>query len=71
MSRMERSSRYRRGSAMCDGLSEESKYANYPTDEFRMEFYLYMLRTLTKRGDSVFNVFGGTKPIHAAMVCLA
>lgn len=69
MSRMKSVFSIQEGTPMCDGLSEESKYANYPADEFRMEFYLYLLRTLTKRGDSVFNVFGGTKPMYAAMVC--
>ena len=50
------------------GLYNESKYANYPTDELRMDFYLRMLRSLTKRRDFIFNVFGGTKIIYAALV---
>ena len=68
MSRMKSVFSIQEGTPMCDGLSEESKYANYPADEFRMEFYLYLLRTLTKRGDNIFNVFGGTKPMYVAMV---
>ena len=35
---------------------QESKYANYPSDEFRMEFYLYLLRTLRREGTS-FSTF--------------
>lgn len=50
------------------GLYDEAKYANYPTDELRMDFYLRMLRSLTKRGDFIFNVFGGSKIIYAALV---
>ena len=69
MSRMKSVFSIQEGTPMCDGLSEESKYANYPAEEFRMEFYLYLLRTLTKRGDNIFNIFGGTKPMYAAMVC--
>ena len=51
-------------------LYDEAKYANYPADELRMDFYLRMMRTLTRRGDTIFNVFGGTKPIYAALVSL-
>ena len=47
---------------------DEAKYANYPTDELRMEFYLRMMRTLTRRGDCIFNVFRGSKSGYAAMV---
>jgi hypothetical protein len=54
------------GASKC--LYDEAKYANYPLDELRMEFYLRMMRSLTKRGDCIFNIFGGTKPIYAAMV---
>ena len=49
-------------------LYDEAKYANYPADELRMDFYLRMMRTLTRRGDCIFNVFGGSKSIYAAMV---
>lgn len=49
-------------------LYDEAKYANYPSDELRMEFYLKMMRTFTRRGDTIFNIFGGSKPIYAAMV---
>ena len=49
-------------------LYDEAKYANHPTDELWMEFYLRMMRILTKRRDCILNVFGGSKPIFAAMV---
>jgi len=49
-------------------LYDESKYANYPADELRMEFYIRILRRLTNRGDTIFNIFGGSKPIFAGMV---
>ena len=31
-------------------LYDEAEYASYPADELRMDFYLRMMRTLTKRG---------------------
>ena len=49
-------------------LYDEAKYANYPADELQMEFYLRMMRTLTKKEDCIFNVFGGSKPVFVAMV---
>ena len=49
-------------------LYDEAKYANYTGDELRMEFYLHVLRTLTRRGDTIFNVFGGSKPMYAGLV---
>ena len=49
---------------MCDVV----KYANYLTDELRMEFYLRMMRTLTRKGDCIFNVSKGSIPIYAAIV---
>lgn len=68
MSRMDKLFQIQESSGTNRSLYDEAKYANYPTDELRMEFYLRMLRTLTRRGDCVFNVFGGTKPIYAALV---
>ena len=49
-------------------LYDEAKYANYTGDELRMEFYLNVLRSLTRRGDTIFNIFGGTKPMYAGLV---
>lgn len=49
-------------------LYDEAKYANYPMNELRTEFYLRMMRTLTRRGDCIFNVFKGSKHVYAAMV---
>ena len=71
MSRMEKLFCIPEGSGMDKGLFEEAKYAMYPTDELRMEFYLRILRKLTRRGDCVFNVFGGSKPVHAGVVSLS
>ena len=44
------------------------KYTNYHANELRMEFYLGMMGTLTRRGDSIFNNFGGSKPIYVDLV---
>lgn len=49
-------------------LYDEAKYAMYPSDELRMEFYIRILKSLTSRGDCIFNVFGGSKPMIAALV---
>jgi hypothetical protein len=40
----------------------------YLADELRMEFYLQIMRALTRRGDAIFDIFGGTKPIFTGMV---
>ena len=37
------------GLGISRSLYDEAKYANYPANELRMEFYLHMMRTLTKR----------------------
>jgi hypothetical protein len=66
--RMDRLFQVPEGLGTNKSLYDEAKYANYPTDELRMEFYLRMMRTLTRRGDFIFNIFGGSKPIFAAMV---
>ena len=68
LARMEKLFQVPEGLGSSRSLYDEAKYGNYPTDELRMDFYLRMLRTLTKRGDCIFNVFGGSKPIFAAMV---
>ena len=68
IARMEKLFQVQEGLGSSRSLYDEAKYANYPADELRMEFYLRMMRTLTKRGDCIFNVFGGSKPVFAAMV---
>ena len=57
-----------KGLGASKSLYDEAKYTNYTADELRMEFYLRIMRALTRRGDSIFNVFGGSKPIYAGMV---
>lgn len=49
-------------------MIEETMYSIYPAIELRMEFYLDILQRLTVRGDTVYNIFGGTKFIYAALV---
>ncbi len=56
------------GTGDSKALYDEAKYAKYPAEELRMEFYLRMMRTLTNRGDCIFNVFGGAKPMYAGLV---
>jgi hypothetical protein len=56
------------GASKC--LYDEAKYANYPSDELQMEFYLRMMRALTRRGDCIFKVFGRSKPMIAGMVSI-
>ena len=68
ISRMDKLFQLPEGLGASKSLYYEAKYANYPADELRMDFYLRMMRTLTRRGDCIFNVFGGSKPIYAAMV---
>lgn len=50
------------GASKC--LYDEAKYTNYLVDELRMEFYLRM----TRRRDSIINIFAGSKPIYASMI---
>ena len=57
-----------KGLGASNSLYDEAKYANYHSDELRMEFYVRIMRAFTRRGDCIFNVFGGTKPIFAGMV---
>jgi hypothetical protein len=49
-------------------MYDEAKYANYPSDKLRMEYYLKMMRILTRRRDCIFNIFEGSKLVYAAMV---
>lgn len=43
-------------------LYNKAKYANYPADKLRMEFYLQIMETATTKGDCIFNVFGVPNP---------
>lgn len=66
--RMEKLFKVPDGLGNSPSLYDESKYAMYPSDELRMGFYIDIMKKLTSRGDTVFNVFGGTKPMFAGMV---
>lgn len=68
LNRMEKFYQVPEGLGASKSLYDEAKYANYPADELRMEFYVQIMRALTRRKDSIFNIFGGTKPIFADMV---
>jgi hypothetical protein len=49
-------------------LFQETLYSVYPGNELRMEFYVSVLQGLAMDGETVYNVFGGSKFIYAAMV---
>ena len=49
-------------------IFQETIYSVYPATELRMEFYISILQGLAMEGETVFNVFGGSKFIYAAMV---
>ena len=49
-------------------LVEETMYAIYPAYELRMDFYIGVLKALTVMSETVYNVFGGTKFVYAALV---
>jgi hypothetical protein len=68
LTRMEKLFQVREGLGASKSLYDEAKYAIYLADELRMEFYLRIMRALTRRGDAIFNIFGSTKPIYAGMV---
>ena len=68
ITRMQKLFQVPEGQGSSKSLYDEAKYANYHSDELRMEFYLRIMRAFTRRGDCIFNVFGGTKPIFAGMV---
>ena len=46
----------------------ELKYSTYPS-ELRMEFYIQVLDTFSNFGDAVYELYAGSKPLLAAMVC--
>ena len=70
LTRMDKLFQIPEGLRTSKSLYDEAKYANYYEQELRMEFYLRMMRTFTKRGDFIFNIFGGAKPMYAAMVSI-
>jgi hypothetical protein len=49
-------------------LVEETMYALYPAYELRMDFYIGILKAFTGMSETVYNVFGGTKFVYAALV---
>lgn len=49
-------------------LYDEAKYAFYPSDELQMEFYQRIMKSMTWRGDNIFNIFGRSKPMVTGMV---
>lgn len=51
-------------------MYNETTCANYTGDDLRMEFYLHMLITLTHKGDTIFNMLGGGKPMYIGLVSL-
>ena len=51
-------------------LLQENLYTVWPALELRMEFYMSILQALATQGETVYNVFGGSKFMYAAMVSL-
>jgi hypothetical protein len=49
-------------------LFQETLYSVFPGNELRMEFYVEILQGLAMDGETVYNVFGGSKVMYAAMV---
>ena len=49
-------------------LLQETLYTVLPVYELRMEFYVSVLQSLAVSGETVYNVFGGSKFMYAAMV---
>ena len=49
-------------------LFQETLYTVYPANELRMEFYIDVLQGLAMNGETVYNVYGGSKFMYAAMV---
>ena len=49
-------------------LLQETLYTVWPALELRMEFYIAILQALATEGETVYNVFGGSKFMYAAMV---
>ena len=49
-------------------LFQETLYTVFPALELSMEFYISILQGLAMNGEMVYNVFGGSKFMYAAMV---
>ena len=49
-------------------LLQETLYTVFPALELRMEFYVSVMQGLAMSGETVYNVFGGSKFMYAAMV---
>ena len=49
-------------------LLQETIYTMIPALELRMEFYVSVLQSLCVRGETIYNVYGGSKVMYAAMV---
>ena len=51
-------------------LLEETMFTISPAYELRMDFYIGVLKALTVMSETVYNVFGGTKFVYAALVSI-
>ena len=49
-------------------LMDEAMFAICPATELRMDFYIGVLKAVTVMSETVYNVFGGTKFVYAALV---
>lgn len=49
-------------------LLQETLYTVWPALELRMDFYISILQSLAADGETVYNIFGGSKFMYAAMV---
>ena len=49
-------------------IFQETLFTVYPALELRMEFYVSILQGLAMNGETVYNVFAGSKFMYAAMV---
>ena len=68
VNRMEKLLQVSEGLGDIKSFYDEANYANYPSDELRMDFYVRMMKSMTKRGDYIFNIFGGAKPMFSTLV---
>lgn len=61
---------------VADGKNKEramygkTKYVVYIPCELHMKFYVDVMRMFTKKGDAIFNVFGGLKIMYICMVSI-
>ena len=49
-------------------LMDEAMFATHPAYELRMDFYIGVLKAVTVMSETVYNVFGGSKFVYAALV---